>query len=177
MKRLLLNVLTALSLLLCVAVVALWGWTYDGGAYAEWRGRRFAIGAEAERGKLTGWVQRTTAARQGPQGNEFRFRHLPAGWLMIRFDDRPVRSSSEHSFGPVQYVVVTHATATKWTLRLPAWLLGTATAVLPVMQAFVAASRLRRGHPHLSGRCTRCGYDLRATPGRCPECGEAPRAD
>ena len=41
-----------------------------------------------------------------------------------------------------------------------------ATAILPLTWL---ASRLRLRHP--SGSCRKCGYDLRASPDRCPECG------
>ena len=38
-----------------------------------------------------------------------------------------------------------------------------------------AFTTLRRRRKAKRGLCANCGYDLRATPGRCPECGEEPQ--
>ena len=56
-------------------------------------------------------------------------------------------------------------------LFVPDWFLAAVCGVLP-------ARAWRRGpaerhRQRTAGRCRRCGYDLRATPGRCPECGTA----
>lgn len=55
-----------------------------------------------------------------------------------------------------------------WTRYVPWWPLVLALAILPTWK-LIGFARRRRAHP--PGHCSRCGYDLRATPARCPECG------
>lgn len=60
---------------------------------------------------------------------------------------------------------------TFWGFRVyggPAWLPAAVFAVAPVL--WLRAWR-RGGREPVQGHCRTCGYDLRASPGRCPECG------
>jgi hypothetical protein len=51
---------------------------------------------------------------------------------------------------------------------IPYWLALVAMLVAPAVACW---ARLRPGYRRRRGRCTKCGYDLQATPNRCPECG------
>jgi hypothetical protein len=55
-------------------------------------------------------------------------------------------------------------------IDVPAWPITLLTTVLPVL--FVLRYRLAARRRKI-GRCPTCGYDLRASPDRCPECGTA----
>ena len=59
-----------------------------------------------------------------------------------------------------------------WNLAVPYWFITAATAAPPVIWA---VRRRRRRSWSGRGFCRECGYDMRATPGRCPECGSEPR--
>ena len=64
--------------------------------------------------------------------------------------------------------------ATYWPRRcasLPYWLLVLICASPPLARWLIARRRARSG----TFLCVRCGYDLRATPDRCPECGTTVR--
>jgi hypothetical protein len=51
----------------------------------------------------------------------------------------------------------------------------TGTLALVLYLGHCASQKLRRDR-RATGHCVGCGYDLRATPGRCPECGRAAAA-
>ena len=60
-----------------------------------------------------------------------------------------------------------------WNLTVDSWVLALATATLPAAWAWPRVRRTLLARRRRAGTCARCGYDLRATPGRCPECGAA----
>ncbi|MFI5378191.1 MAG: hypothetical protein ACHRHE_02690 [Tepidisphaerales bacterium] len=57
------------------------------------------------------------------------------------------------------------------------WVLVLASSVIPALWARRWWFRRREQHRLRQGLCLTCGYDLRATPSRCPECGTAVSAE
>jgi hypothetical protein len=165
MTRRLLNLLTALSLLLCVAVAVLWVRSYGGAewaTYASGGGRFFC--AESCRGAVR--LIRGQTKRPGD---------LPAGWTLLRVVNSDhvtvLRTQPSYQFLGLGFESTKETVAgavAGWVSVPHAYLLG-ATVLLPARRAWVwTRARMRRGR---AGLCGHCGYDLRATPERCPECG------
>jgi hypothetical protein len=83
----------------------------------------------------------------------------PAHWQAYPIDPYP-----QGRFGFAAYF----SSGSK-TVGIPLWQL----AGIAVVCSLSLWRRVERPGPNL---CVRCGYDLRATPDRCPECGQVPTA-
>jgi hypothetical protein len=53
-------------------------------------------------------------------------------------------------------------------VTIPYWFLLVLTAIIPAVSI---RRRIRQLHRKRNNLCQQCGYDLRATADRCPECG------
>ena len=58
-------------------------------------------------------------------------------------------------------------------MDVPYWMPFSLLTALLLLQGWFAVERLQRFFQP-AGLCRGCGYDLRASPGRCPECGSEP---
>ena len=176
MRRVLLSLLVALSLLPCVAASLLWGHgvaTFDANTFndlASWSSsprRHFALMTGRSQLLLTQNVEEpTTRPPLGATSAE------EAAWAS-QFGRNTNRRLL--GFGVARRV---HVSRTKdgrmyysgWErwVTAPHWAVVLATGAPPVLWLVRRRVRGRRRDPRL---CPTCGYDLRATPGRCPECG------
>jgi len=158
---------SAISLILCVATVSMWVRSHS---RWEWIGYQVASGrfysVMSRLGAVTldvtdGWP-RGTYPELIRRSDPLRVQTLPAPTV-----------GSFLGCGLDRTNLNIGVAATGWTgilvsrsVIVPYWLLCAVFVIAPLRMAILVF----RPRP-LPGMCRRCGYDLRASPDRCPECG------
>ena len=189
MLRRLFTLLSAVSLVLCVATCVLWVRSYRVWDEVRVRGER-QVDLLARRGAV---LLNVMSKFSGQAGN---YNHRTVGpgdrlWLGDR-DGRvverfrfPIRDDPSGPPPPPRRVTYGRTDVTRgeglfrsvrtvaWHVSVPMWLPAAGLAVLPALW-LARLGRHRRRQRRMRGLCPTCGYDLRATPGRCPECGKVP---
>jgi hypothetical protein len=173
-RRRLFALTAILSLAIAIIVATLWTWSY----YTRWSrieatSRRVIVVPDAsfvkiqyrgllfESGNVIVYRYRDAALEAARESHTWEFndrvvgRNLraPGQWLWV--------ASEPGVFGAANAYV---------EIGVRAWIVVALFAVLPSWWCvtIIGGSRDKR-----RGLCLKCGYDLRATPQRCPECGHA----
>lgn len=190
MRRRFFNLLTAVSLLLCVATTAFWArsyyvcdlYVYDG---FDRKGPPYVmtrVWIDVDFGGVGIVWSRSVCTSAAPDEAlrwfEAYVREEPTGWRRLIKPGRGypvVESRATPAFDHFGLLVsrtpqpgiggLKHPTV---RATVPLWLLTTLFAAPPALWIRRRWRLLKRIR---NGGCLVCGYDLRATPERCPECG------
>ena len=183
MKRKLLTFAAPLSLLLCLAAAAMCArsfWRHDSVSFTHCRLATTGwIGTQVTLDSLHGeliWDHVRVDFLPGQQPPEYyRNRTRGPDWASV-----PVRQSRIDLRGqPLAWAGIgaavlpsanSAATYRLTSIAIPYWPVVLVTALLPG-RSVVRYGRYRYRRAFKPGACSSCGYDLRGSPERCPECG------
>jgi len=173
-RRRLFTILSAVSLLLCLAILTVWVLAKTG--QSPLRGKSLSVDDPPG---WDVWVSDSLGV--------YHFEAFPTTVFLltpprapitfdvpgISYDSKwrvahPVNGNTwrypQRADGAESYIGIVHF------FVVSDWLIALFTAPLPGL-AIIRYLRTRRS---AHGKCRSCGYDLRATPDRCPECGAIP---
>ena len=174
MKRRLVTLAAATSLLLCIVTVVLWirsYWRYDEAGRYETRDDTYRT-----------WTVRSVLGeldyRQSHSGPYEPALEPERGWsyasdlvsptqTLKAAQALPGRSGTSRFLG---FGFVHNEIWGDRVIAIPHWFIVLLFAILPALRLRAAIRSRRHG---LAGLCPTCSYDLRATPDRCPECGSS----
>lgn len=182
--RIFFNTLTAMSLLLCMATLVLWVRSYY--RYDTWywtvespievparlislaRGRAMVTEFADQRGSWPGAPDWT------PVGSHESANSATGDMSLFGLaESKPAQQWCGFAWiGDMTLAI--HGTIRIRFLIVPLWFPAALFGMTPALWIIRAARRRRGGKPGSTGLCSRCGYDLRASPDRCPECGAVP---
>jgi hypothetical protein len=171
--RLFLRAAKGLSLVLCIAMIVLWvmaRFRSDSIGWAGWGDEKAGIwhgcGLKSRGGVLTAYSFTGKLMLYDPgmvgDGTDVltpRFFHYGGSGEMGRTPSFRFETIDPRWKVPFKCSI----------LSMPLWFLALVFAVVPVWRGMVHLRRWWGIKP--PGFCAACGYDLRATPTRCPECG------
>lgn len=173
MIRRLFTIASALSLLICVATGVFWERSFPDGDGLSERDAKGRFWIQSHKGMFhLAWANVLYAHAYDGGGHPFTYYDGPIypipdiygapwakrwHWGKAYFDHAGVRYGTGERGGAFEYWVAA-----------PCWMVAAATSLLPILSVIRFLKRRRRLQ---TGCCTHCGYDLRASKDRCPECG------
>jgi hypothetical protein len=176
LARILWKVTAVGSLLLCLAMIALWVRSYWVSDALLWR-RAVTPGDQTWYGRVE--LQKSIYTWRGGLHYSTNDMTLLPEPETLHYESGPVERAADPlrptvwqfcGFAHFHFGGGSYATPETDEHRIPLYAPALLTALLPAIR-LAACLRDARRPP---GTCAHCGYDLRATPDRCPECGTAP---
>jgi hypothetical protein len=177
MRRRLFTLLSVVSLVLCVVTCVLWVQSHQRSESVGWYGPRVdgSLWVDWSVGIVRVFYRRDNHRTDWGGVTEFEY-DAATPPRPIPLDPVFLRETLTDTWGWAGLLYGTNRDGGNRgtngaTLVVPFAWMAAATGLLPTAWL---VRRARHGRRHRTGLCRSCGYDLRASPDRCPECGALP---